>query len=297
MRIFITVLLFCFTLPSIAFSSETITIAIERNALERIQALSEILNVPIDKLEQIPDVKINRTTADVIILLRSLRMGGISSPIEYIEVPNARRSTAEVARGRAVLCSQQLNEDTIAVPGYKDAFLVSAPITRYGEFQKGFYTLLENTELLTARSATEINQRGKGIIGQHWNNDKQVLQNMGITNVIDAPTFDCMVKMLNAGRADWIPLEIATTQDFSKVLNGIRLIPIPGIKFSLLESRHFFVSRKHPRGKEIYGALQKGIKELRKRGFIHKILTQAGVFNPRTDSWTILNAEEMKKGK
>ena len=201
-----------------------------------------------------------------------------------------------MANGLVVFYPHQLNMNTLELPRYKNIFLVSDPITRFGEFQKAFYCLPSNAALLSATNADEINLNGKGIVGQHWHNDKKVLKDMGITNMIDAPTLDCMAKMIKAGRADWIPLEISNSKDSSMTLYGVHLVPIPGIKFSLLESRHFFISRTHPKGEEIYNALQKGIKELRKQGFIHKILTQAGMFNPNADSWTILNSDKMKAG-
>ena len=280
-----------------AFCSERIPIAIEQNVLERINTLTAKLDTPLDKLQNIPDIAISRPSADVIILLRALRLGGIDSPIEFIAVPNARRSTEETARGRTVLCSQQLNKNTNTIPSYKNAFLTTAPITRFGEFQKGFYCLPGNTALLSATSAEEINMISKGIVGQHWHNDIQILRSIGITNLITAPTFKSMLKMIEAGRADWIPLEITNSKNFSKTMQGITLVPIPGIKFSLLESRHFLVSRKHPRGKEVYGALQQGIKILRKQGFIRRILSHVGIFNPRTASWKILNGDAIQLGE
>ncbi|WP_320007454.1 hypothetical protein [Maridesulfovibrio sp.] len=283
-------------LPCDVSGNAGITIAIEQNSLKQINDLAAKLATPLDKLENVPDIEMSRSSADVIILLRALRLGGIDSPVEFISVPNARRSTEETARGRTVLCSQQLNKKTNTVPGYENAFLTTAPITRFGEFQKGFYCLPGNTALLSATSAEEINMRGRGIVGQHWNNDIQILRSIGITNLITAPTFKSMLKIIEVGRAGWIPLEIANSKNFSITMQGITLVPIPGIKFSLLESRHFLVSRKHPRGKEVYGALQKGIKKLRKQGFIRKILSQAGIFNPRTNSWKILNEDAIQRG-
>ncbi|WP_419780899.1 hypothetical protein [Maridesulfovibrio sp.] len=292
--LFFTLALILFLVPCRAFCNDPIPISIERNALEQVKALEADLAVPLGRLETIPDVEISRTTADVIILLKALYLGGIDSPIEFIEVPNARRSAQETARGRSVLCSQQLNKEASSVAGYENSFWVTDPIARFGEFQKGFYCLPKNTDLLAATSAAEINKLGKGIIGQHWGNDFRILRDMGITNMISAPTFNSMVKMIEARRADWIPLEISTSKDFSMNLQGVHLVPIMGIKFSLLESRHFLVSRKHPRGKEVYKVLQKGIKELRKQGFVRKIMTKAGIFNPRTDSWKILNGEDIE---
>ncbi|ACS78890.1 ABC transporter substrate-binding protein [Maridesulfovibrio salexigens] len=247
-------------------------------------------------LEELPTSKISRSLADVIIAQKAIKLGGIEPVFIFKAIPNSRRATEDAANGLVVFYPHQLNLNTLNVPRYKKNFLVSDPITRFGEFQKAFYCLASNAALLSCTNAKEINLNGKGIVGQHWHNDKKVLRDMGITNLIDAPTFECMIKMIRAGRADWIPLEISNAKDSSMTLYGVHLVPIPEIKFSLLESRHFFISKTHPEGEKIYEALQKGIKELRKQGFIHKILTQAGMFNPNADSWTILNAEKMKAG-
>ena len=148
--------------------------------------------------------------------------------------------------------------------------------------------------MLGLSSAKELEESSTGIIGLHWDNDAQVLEGMGVTNVIRSPTFSSMIKMIIAGRADWVPLELSNSADMSFTMDGARFVPIPGIKFSLLESRHFFVSKKHPQGERVFNALQKGLVELRKQGFIRKALEQAGFFNTRSDSWTMLNADALR---
>ncbi|WP_320172971.1 hypothetical protein [Maridesulfovibrio sp.] len=273
-----------------------IPVTILQGTLDSYNELLSHTDKPPYLLDEFPNAKISRSLADVIIAQKALLLGGIEPEFIFKPIPNSRRATEDAANGLVAFYPHELNLKTLDVPRYKNIFLVSDPITRFGEFQKVFYCLPSNSALLSATNAAEINLNGKGIVGQHWHNDKKVLEDMGITNIIDAPTFNCMAKMIAAGRADWIPLEISNSKDSSMTINGIHLVPIPGIKFSLLESRHFFISKAHPEGKIIYRALQKGIRELRKQGFIHKILTQAGMFNPYVDSWTILNGEKMKAG-
>ncbi|MUM77353.1 hypothetical protein GKC30_06885 [Pseudodesulfovibrio sp. F-1] len=283
-------------IPTSSFGSDTVTITINKQAFEEYQRLMAVFDNDPLKVDRIPSEFNHRSTIDAIILTKALKLGGLDSPPEFIPVTNARRETEEVAAGRAVMAAHQLNYRTVDVPEYKNVFYMSAPIARHGEFVKGFFCLQTNEQLLQATSAQDIN-RMTGIIGQHWDNDAAVLKDMGITNVIRAPTIESMVKMVSAGRADWIPLEFPDNDRLEITLFAYRLVPVPGIKFSLIESRHFLVSKKHPLGKKAFEALQKGIKGLRKKGFIEQALIAAGFFNPRTKSWKTLNQDALDQGR
>lgn len=210
-------------------------------------------------LDEFPKSKISRSLADVIIAQKAIRLGGIEPKFVFKAIPNSRRATEDAANGLVAFYPHQLNLNTLDVPRYKKSFLVSDPITRFGEFQKAFYCLPSNTALLSATNADEINLNGKGIVGQHWYNDKKVLKDMGITNLIDAPTFECMIKMIKAGRADWIPLEISNSQDSSMTLYGVHLVPIPGSS-SHSSSRHFFISKPIPKVKKFMGLYKKDLR-------------------------------------
>ncbi len=239
---------------------------------------------------------VGRGVAEILIIAKALHLGGLDFKFRFIKTPNARRETEEVATGFAVICSQQFNKNTLLVPTYKDLLYISPPITRFGEFQKGIYCLPENKRILDIRTAKELDAAGTAIIGSHWNNDFQILTAMGIRRIERAPTFNSIFKMLAAGRGDWIPLEFPNSGDLSITRFGMRLVPVPGVKFSLLESRHFLISRKHPLGKQVYEALEKGIVELRKQGFIRETLTAAGFFNDQTASWKMLNQPAVDAG-
>ena len=235
-------IIFLLSFPSSGQGKMIIPVTILQETLDSFNELLSSTDKQPYLLDEFAHSKLSRSLADVIIAQKALLLGGIEPEFIFKPIPNSRRATEDAANGLVVFYPHQLNLNTLDVPRYKKNFLVSDPITRFGEFQKFFYCLPSNTAVLSATNAEEINSNGKGIVGQHWHNDKKVLKDMGITNIIDAPTFDCMTKMVKAGRADWIPLEISNSKDFSMTINGIHLVPIPGIKFSLLESRHFFIS-------------------------------------------------------
>ncbi|MFW5490531.1 MAG: hypothetical protein ACNI3A_19290 [Desulfovibrio sp.] len=248
-------------------------------------------------IEHVGNNTLTRGIAEVLIIAKALQLGGIDPTFEYKFVPNARRETMEVANGMAVICSQQFNKYTMLTPGYKESLYLSSPIIRFGEFQKGFYCLPDNKKVLEARTVQELNAAGTGLVGRHWNNDHQVLTAMGLTDIETAPTFKALFEMLRVGRGDWIPLEFSNAKDLSRIQFGVRVVPVPGIKFSLLESRHFLVSRTHRLGPEVFAALEKGIAQLRQRGFIRETLSAAGFFNEQTKSWRMLNQAEVDAGQ
>lgn len=274
---------------------EAITIAVDQRTLDQYKTLIANFDNNPCNISNIPKGKSSRTAVEIVILAKAFRLGGLDAPLQFQIVPNPRRGTENTIIGTAIMYSQQLNKRVLMIPGYKQNLFMSDPITRTGEFQKGFYCLDTNSKVLAATTTKELNDSGPGIIGLHWDNDLMVLNEMGISNIISAPTFPSIIKMIIAGRATWIPLEISNSEDMAKTIEGHRFVPVPGIKFSLIESRHFFVSRKHPEGKQVFDALQKGLKELRKQGFIRKALIATGFFSPETKSWKILNTQAMEK--
>ena len=278
-------------------AESSIRISIQQSTLDSYEQLLAFFDCPLHEIDVIPPGRFSRPDADIIIIAKALHLGGLQAPLEFVPACNARRETEEVALGNTVMAGQQFDDSVRDHPGYAKAFYFSAPITRIGEFQKGFYCLDTNQRVLGIKSAEELNQKSKGAIGLHWENDARTLRSMGIDRIIRVPTFSSIIKMIGAGRADWIPLELSSSADLSMTLHGHRLIPIPGIKFSLIESRHFLVSRNHPDGERVFKALQKGLAELRKQGFIRDALTATGFFSDRTADWTVLNEADVNRAK
>lgn len=283
--------------PPACIASPPIRIAIQQTTASDYQATLAFFDCPLHKVKTVPPGRFNRPTVDLIIIAKALHLGGLHAPLELVPVCNARRETEEVALGNVVMAGQQLDLTLLRHPDYAEAFYVSAPITRTGEFHKVFYCLDTNKALLDTNSAAELNSKGIGAIGLHWENDACVLSDMGINNVIRVPTFPSLIKMIGVGRADWIPLEVSPNPDMSMFLYGHRLVPIPGIKFSLIDSRHFLVSRTHPDGKRVFNALQKGLAKLRKQGFIRNALIASGFFSNKINDWTLLNAADVERAK
>lgn len=296
-----TLIALCFlALPSPAVAGETVSVASHSSIgkeYDRILALAggDVLRVD----PHLPPGEFDRTAAELVIISRALRLGGMNKPLTFIDVGNPTRQIIEVARGGVAMTGQpfavSLMEKTMSM---RDLF-VSSPIIRVGEFEKLIYCIEGNETMLASRSVEDLNRNGLGIIGLGWDNDEWVLKEMGVHRYTKSATFMSMTRMIIAGRADWIPLEGRNTPGMVRHYAGKRFVPVPGIKFSLIESRHFMISRNHPDGQEISTALEKGLAILRKEGFIETILDATGFHPEETRGWKVLNedavAQEMDR--
>lgn len=278
-------------LPKSTLAYDIVTMTAQKDTSQKfLHIMAENGNDPA-RIDSIPPEKNFRVVAEMVIIAKALQLGGMNPRFKFIIVPNARRETHEVVQGSAVMASQQFNIRTFEERDYKQNAFMSSPVTRPGEFCKGFYCRADNKKALRSKTIAEINRLKPGVIGLHWNNDAAVLADMGLKPCLRAPRFDSLIKMVENGRADWAPLTFSRADDLSRQQFGVTLVPIPGIRFSLLQSRHFMVSRTHPMGPKTFCALQKGLAKLRKRGAIRKLLTDVGFFNDATEGWTMLNAD------
>lgn len=278
-------------LPKSTLAYDIVTMTVNEDPCRKfMHIMAEHDNDPA-RIDSIPSEQNFRVVAEMVIIAKALQLGGMNPRFKFIIVPNARRETHEVIEGNAVMASQQFNIKTFEEDKYKRNTYMSAPITRPGEFCKGFYCLADNKKALQAKTIAAINRLKPGVIGLHWTNDATVLADMGLKPCLRCPRFDSLIKMVANERAAWVPLSFSRADDLSRQQFGVTLVPIPGIRFSLLQSRHFMVSRTHPMGQKTFCALQKGLAKLRKRGVIRKLLTDVGFFNDATEGWTMLNAD------
>ena len=87
-----------------------------------------------------------------------------------------------------------------------------------------------------------------------------------------------MVRMVNIQWIDFILMPFNSTPDQSFTMDKVHLVPVKNIGVVLKDSRHFVISKAHPKGQEAYLAINKGLKILRKQGAIVKAYQQAGFF-------------------
>lgn len=274
-------------LPASASSPEVqLSVAISRTTLDSYRAMLSQSNL--DPLEiKSFDNGPRRAEVELVLAVQAIALGGLEPTVSFQTTPNVGRETHEVAAGRALIASQAYNRATFETPQYVDSVYRSSPFIRLGEFQKGFYAPAGHP-IHKARTVAELNAY-TGAIGLHWNQDAETLVALGITNFIRTPLFESIPEMIKSGRADYVPLAFTNNENMQIVFGDQTFVPVPGLKFALLETRHLMVSRNHPDGERVFEALERGLATMRQRGTITRAYRECGFIQPKTDSWTLLN--------
>ncbi|WP_027468314.1 hypothetical protein [Deefgea rivuli] len=257
-----------------------IIVAVPKDVLSDYQKLLGTRNL--DKIRDYSGEGSRRDTVELILFQQALRLGGLNDVVRFSAIDNYARSIIEVEAAHATA----LGTTVWAADIGKEKASLSVPTIREGEYQVGFYTLERNQKVLQANFKQL--QKLTVISNTAWKNDIQVLEQLGISKVESAPTYIQIVKMLNAGRGDFMMASFKGKSDLSVDVEGIRLLPIKNMKIAMPGSRHFLIANT-AQGQQVLTALNKGLTQLRKEGRIRRAYTDAGFFNQKVERWTLLN--------
>lgn len=260
-----------------------IVVAATPEGIAAYETFREESNLPADQITCITCRTPSRPLASLIIIQQALAAGGLPVQVEFMEVPNTARMRMAVSLGEAVIACQDLFS-----AAFEDSVYMSSAVIPRGAFIKGIYTTEKNGIVLNARSLNHLRLL-RAVSSTAWKVDWATLQKLGFINVRNVHRESLMFRLVNEGEADFALLEFPHGEDLGLELDGIRLVPVPGVKLGLDDSRHFMVSRKHPDGAAVFRALEQGLTVLRKQGRIKAFYTDAGFYNPVVADWRLLN--------
>lgn len=98
-----------------------------------------------------------------------------------------------------------------------------------------------------------------------------------------------MIEKLKNKYADIVLAPFQASDDMSLMAFGVKLVPVPNIKTSLLGKRVFIVSKKPKDGNAMFKALNKGIQIMHKEGLIEKAYEQSGFYNNKIKDWKLID--------
>lgn len=228
-----------------------------------------------------------RDIAILVLQMQALRLGGFDGDIVIATEKSHKRILTMVAQGKSDLAGMQFWRQELEP--YSDKLCYSDAVVREGEFYVGIYTTEHNKQALSARSRADIQQL-RGVSSRNWENDWSVLQSLQLTRLYNTLNWHSMVKMVDAGRADFTLSPFYASADMSAVVNGYRIVPIPGVKVLLPGSQHWVVNCHGAQGGDIYRALQRGLATLRESGRVVRALTESGFFYQPSKDWQVINA-------
>lgn len=164
----------------------------------------------------------------------------------------------------------------------------SEPILRPEEFFVGLYTHSKREDILALKEIKKIKKLRFITVGT-WKVDRQLIRNMGF-KLVTADHWHNLLKMIQANRADIVLQPFSSRKNFAFEAGNPSqtFVPIRNIKISFGQGRIYFVSRKHPEGKKFLTHLNRGLRILRKNGFLRKANENAGVINPKIHNWSVI---------
>ncbi len=230
-----------------------------------------------------------RDVIEIVLLQQALHLGGFEGKVVLRPENSYLRVLKLIQDGQVPISGALMWRDDIKP--YAKALFKTQALVHEGEFIAGLYTRASNTRALAATTPEQI-QHLSAASNDHWQADIATLKSLGIKKIYYATYWVQIVRMVVAGRADITLAPFQSNPDMKVQVDNLELIPIPGVKVTLPGSRHWPVSKKHPRGQEIFAALEKGIALLEQQNIIQRAYEECGFFHPQVKTWTLLNASE-----
>lgn len=226
-----------------------------------------------------------RDVVEVALLLQALAEPDWARRFRLQAVPTDARLKLELRSGRALSSSTTFWSVDQRDP--QDPLLVSAPMVLDGEFEAGTYSLPSNRRAQAARSLDDVRDLTL-LSNRHWQVDWATLEQIGVRKILHVGNWRQMPRMLAHGRADALLAPFQPGKDMALLAEGLRLVPIPGIKIKLRGTRHYLISRLHPQGVAFRERLDAGIAQLRRQGLLQQAYEQSGFFKRQVRNWQTL---------
>lgn len=227
-----------------------------------------------------------RDVIELVLLQQALHLGGFTGKVLLRPENSYLRILKLVQDGQVPISGALMWHDDLS--SYTDQIFETKAVVKEGEFIAGLYTHSSNRRALTSTSLKQIQQLSAAS-NDHWKADIETLQGLGIKKIHFATYWVQIVRMVVAGRADLTLAPFQSNSEMKVKVEQLELVPIPGIKVALPGSRHWPVSKKHPRGAEIFAALEKGISILEAQRVFQRAYEECGFFHPETNNWVLLN--------
>ncbi|AFU98083.1 hypothetical protein [Simiduia agarivorans] len=263
-------------------ASADVTLAVPTDVLEDYQSSFGVQPEPVRY--DFPGSR--RDVVEVILVQRALREGGVAEA-DLRPMDGYLRILQQLAEGKVALSGTSVWD--FDARDMVEHLWVSSPLIRRGEFVVGVYTRAGHPILSQPQDLSALTQYTP-VTSRNWKMDWSLLEQMGFSRIQYASSWESMVRMVLAGRADIVLAPFPQGNDLRIVAeDGRYLVPVPGIKVAFPAERVIAVAKNYPSADATFSALQKGLKILREQGEIERAYTQCGFFNPAVAAWTLIN--------
>lgn len=159
---------------------------------------------------------------------------------------------------------------------YPKEIQFSDAIIANGESVVGVFTTHEKLQSLDCHHPDDLRQL-RFVSNRDWSADWKAIQELGVEYCADVKTWRQMVYMVSSGECDALLAPFNQHPDAEIELDDCRLVPIPGIKIRLNDSRHFAAS-KDVHAAIIISNVFPQLRDMVNNGQIEKALRECGFF-------------------
>lgn len=225
---------------------------------------------------------------EMVLLQQALHLGGLKDEVVFMPKPtvNILEYSDLISGDSLALARTVWHEDVLE---YKGSLYVSDALIENGEYEAGLYVTKANIPL-HAFPLARFNELTV-VANPRWKADWHALQNTDVNMVSFIGPWETMLEMVESNVVDAMLINFSVSESLVLNFEGREYVPINNLKMFLPDSRHFVVSKRHPRGEAFFKALNKGMSILRARGVIKKALTQSGFINQKVADWKVVNKQ------
>lgn len=274
--IWLLILLFAYNSFSLAKDSEiNVSIAISKNILSTFKSWTTDKNC-----WEVTDYEAkhsNRGAAEIVLICKAFHLGGLNAKLDFYVTPNYTRSLLLAQQKKVHMTGESIWKDQAD----SSRFYVSPPVLRINEMEKGIYTTKDHPMMKYVQSFEDI-RHYRGVTLPNWHHDWGLLRSL-TKKVMSAPSSISVHKMIEKNRADFTLAEFSSSMTFE--LGKVILYPVPNVKVTIKQSRHFIVRKDMENSLKIITALNKGVVKMRSLGKIREIYTKTGFITPKTSDW------------
>ena len=225
---------------------------------------------------------------EMVLLQQALFLGGETREVVFNPKPsvNIIEFSDMIAGDSLILARSVWHEDII---NYRGSLFVSEAVVEFGDYEAGLYVAKRNVALQNLPKE-QLDQLTV-VANPRWRVDWRALNNTPINIVSFIGPWETMLNMVETDIVDAMLVNFSVSEDLLLTFEGREYVPIQNLKMMLPDSRHFIVSKRHPQGEQIFAALNRGLKILKKRGVLRKALVQSGFINHLVSDWQFINEE------
>lgn len=226
-----------------------------------------------------------REVAEMLLAQQAIALGGLKLQFRFTASDESVRSPRLLQSGALLMTF-----DTVwgnAMQRFGDDIWLSQAVLKRGDYVAAVLTSPRNQKVLAVRQWQDFAGL-TAVSSMAFETDWRTLQQLPLREIRDEYAWSSMAVLVSKGWVDFMLAPFKAQRPFGYRAHQIELVAVEGIKVLLDDSRHFAVSRHHPLGAEVFGALERGLSQLSQNGTIERAYREVGFFNPELSGWTLI---------